>query len=164
MKLGRPKLPVYYKPGQGFFRDKRKVGPKAREYKNVVVQWVCGQIAQAKSLESVLPVESTTTLPNILEFMRYVNSSEETKEMYNEARHARYTLLSERLIAAVQRYEQNPTKDGAEVLKAINSARVYLEKGGLDQNSLTIEVKSMVPVGFWTKTDYRVKGSAHEDK
>ena len=161
--MSKQRTPVEYKDGK-LYKDGKPVTRRNRSYKLWIVQYVSGQIAQGKSLEKVLPVVSSTALPDLLEFMQFVNSSEECKRLYNEGRLARYTLLSERLVSAVQQYDKNPTKDNAEILKAIAEARKYLEKGGVDQDNITIEVTSMVPKGFWDKSDWRVKGNKNEEQ
>ena len=145
-----------------FYKGDKVVGRKSRDYRKYVVMWVSGQVAQGKSLETVLPVESGE-LPNILTFMQYVNAAEEHKRIYNEAKQARFILLSERMVAAVQAYQQDPTPENQEVLKAINSARTYLEKGLQNQDTVTIEVTSVIPKGFWDKSDWRIKGKQNEE-
>ena len=143
---------------QKFYMGDKVVGKKSAKYKQYVVQYVSGQIAQGKSLEDILPIDSGA-LPNILDFLKLTNSSEDTKRIYNEAKQARYVLISERLVKAVQAYQEDPSQENQEVLKAINNARVYLEKGLQGQDTVTIEVTSVIPADFWNKSDYRIKGN-----
>ena len=162
--MAKPVQPVTF-DGKKFKRGDKVITRANRQYKVCVVRWVSGQLAQGKSLETVLPVETNEALPNILDFMKMVNNSDETKQIYNEARLARYTLMSERLVSAVQKHERAGTKESADTLKAIAEARKYLQSGGVDQDNITIEVTSNVPAGFWNKSDYAVnKGGKDADK
>ena len=151
--MPRPAAPVTFK-NDTFYRGGRKISKGAKGYKTILVKHICGQIAQGKSLEKVLPIETTPSMPNIMDFMELVDSDVSLKQLYNKALSARYTLMSERLVAAVQRYEQDPSSENADVLKAIQAARVYLERGGVMDSNVTIQVTSVVPKGFWEQSDW----------
>ena len=156
-RLKKPTLPVTFNAKeQKFYKGGRVVSKKSRQYKNYVIDYVCGQVAQGKSLEDILPVEAGGTLPNIMEFITRVDSNEEYKKIYNKAKRARFILISERLVSTVQDYQQDPSPEKAELLKAINNARTYLERGMADHESILIEVHSVVPKNFWTRTKWEI--------
>ena len=144
---------VVFKNGK-LYKGSRVVGKQSKGYADLVVKYVCGQIAQTKSLEEILPVESSDSLPDIMTFMEMVESKQSLLQLYNKARKARYTLLSEQLVGAVRKYQQDPSPENADVLKAIQAARVYLEKGGVSHDAVTIEVTSVIPAGFWEQSDW----------
>ena len=147
---------------QQFLKDGKPITKRNRRYGLYVLHYVCGQVAQGVSLNDILPVEPGGAMPNIVEFMRLVNSSEANKKVYNEAKQGRFIMISEKLVQAVQVYLQDPTPENQEVLKALNATRTYLEKGLADQDSITIEVHSLMPKDFWHQSDWRVKGNENE--
>ena len=126
-----------------------KVQNKNKALKKYIVRWVCGQLVQGKGLDTVLPVEPEGQKPDILAFMKMINSDDDLKKLYEEAKTVRYNYLSEQLITAVNKYKTNPRHGDAEAMKAMNKAIEMLEKGGINNTQISIEVVSNLPKDFW---------------
>lgn len=139
----------YNKEFDEMYVGEKKLTKKNRAYKKYVMHYIFTRIAEGGTLDMILPSKSKV-LPSLQDFVDWAEA-EEYQEVYKKARRARYTLTCERLLSVAEMYRRKPTAGNAELLKATTKALDYLEKGGIDNDAITLQFNSILPQDYWEK-------------
>ena len=130
-------------------RGERAFGPKAKDYKQEVMNYLCSRIAEGANLNELIPLRSKV-LPTLATFLEWTVDPE-YKQLYNQSERVRRVRLSERFLGSLKEYTAKPTAQNAEIVKAHHKALDMLEKSGVDTDTVHITVKSNLPDNFWDK-------------
>ena len=126
-----------------------KVGARSRKRIPLLVEYVCGELAQGKSRTEIIPKESKV-FPPMIEFLDVLNS-QEYKTLYGKAENVRLRLLHEKFIGVINALSRDPDdKAKHELIKALTNAMRSIEKAGGMKENIVIQFNQNFPEDMWS--------------
>ena len=125
-----------------------KVGARSKKRIPLLVEYVCAELAQGKSLTEIIPKHSKI-FPPLIEFLDTLNS-EEYKTLYGKAENVRLRLLHEKFIGVINALGRDPDdKAKHELIKALTNAMRSIEKAGGMKENIQIVFNQNFPEDMW---------------
>ena len=126
--------------------------PNARQYdREKITGFVCYQIAQGKSLRSIL--DSDDDLPSPSTFLEWMGASSDLAEQYTHARQMSYQLLADEIVAIA---DENYTTDEHGVKERLSSEAIQRNRLRVDTRKWMLS--KMLPKVYSDRVTQEITG------